>query len=145
MQPGYAGREDDRAEVQDRTVPWMSRKEQPHAAFTRHQPLELQLLQAPAEQLARIIHLVTGASGYPAEQERPAKKHRFHLPACLCSLPGSVLPRREAASNLPGRSQRKSSATFIAAACKPDNKLEGSPPGLEISGLAPSEGICETQ
>lgn len=51
------------------------------------------------------------------------KKHTFHLPACLCSLPGSVLPRREAASNLPGRSRWKCSATFTAAACKPDNKL----------------------
>lgn len=80
LQPSYAGREGNRAEIQDRTVPRTSRKEQLRAAFTRHQPLELQLLQAPAEQLAPIIHLVTGASGYPAEQERPAKNTRSTSP-----------------------------------------------------------------
>lgn len=68
-------------------------QEQRRAALTTQQPLELQLLQAPAKQLACIIQLVAGASGYPAEQEKPAKKHTFHLPACPCSLPGSVLPR----------------------------------------------------
>lgn len=121
-------------------------QEQLRAAFTTQQPLELQLLQAPAKQLACIIQLVAGASGYPAEQEKPAKKHTFHLPACLCSLPGSVLPRREAASNLPGTSRQKSSAAFIAAACKPDNKLtERSPQGLELSILAPFESISEIQ
>lgn len=35
---------------------------------------------------------------------------------------------------------------FVAAACKPDNTLtEGSPLGVEIAGLAPSEGTSEIQ
>lgn len=57
--------------------------------------LELQLLQAPAEQLAHIIHLVTGASGYPAEQERPAKNTRCTSPPASAPFLASSCPGGE--------------------------------------------------
>lgn len=93
--------------LQPSPAPRASRKEQLHATFTRQQLAEPQPLHAPAEQLAPVIHLVTGASGYPAEQERPAKNTGPTPPPASASLPGSVLPRREAASDLPERSRRR--------------------------------------
>jgi len=80
-------------------VPHAGRKEQLHAPF-RHPPAELKLLQTPTKQLACITHLLPGASGYPAEQERPAKKFEFHLPAGLC-LPSWPSPAQEGSSLRP--------------------------------------------
>lgn len=74
-------------------APWASRKEQLHATFTRQQLAEPWLLHTPAEQLAPVIIW----SGYPAAQEGPAKNTRPTSPPASASLPGLVLPRREAA------------------------------------------------
>lgn len=58
------------------------------------QPPEPQVLQAPAQQLASIIHLVTKASGFPAEQERLAKAlGSTSLPAPAPFLTGRAEPQ----------------------------------------------------
>lgn len=68
-------------------VPQAGRKEQLCAPF-RHPPAEQQSLQTPAKQLACITHLVPGASGYPAEQERSAKSMNSISLSASASLPG---------------------------------------------------------